>query len=552
MAPLGAVTPAVPPKPVKPGEFETFVQLPRLGAELVNELAAGANDVNPVVPPDYVIQAGDEVQVNIWGTVDADLMLMVDRAGRITLPRVGPVQVAGLRYADLSDAVSRRVAQVFKGYQISVSLGRLRSMRVYVTGYVERPGAYVVAGLSTVTGALMRAGGPASAGSFRNIQLKRLGKTHATLDLYDLLLRGERGADQTLQPDDVIYVAPVGIQAAIAGSVNRAAVFELKPGETLDHLLTWAGGFSPVADRNRLLLERLDERNGRRVRELALPEAKATALASGDVVRAVSAIGASLSIQAQNKRVRVEGEVQRPGEYLLAPGSSIQDAILAAGGLTSLAYLYGTDFSRESVRQTQQVNYDRALRDLETDMAKQGGSQRIATADEAAAQNAQTLATGRLVERLRAIRPTGRIVLQMSPNAGELPPLLIEDGDRLYIPPRPNTVGVFGSVFNGGSYLLESSRTVGGYLRLAGGSTKGADADSIFVVKASGIVSSARQQNTGWMSSGSIDNMSVEPGDTIFVPEELNKTTFVQAAKDWTQILYQFGLGIAGLVTITR
>jgi protein involved in polysaccharide export with SLBB domain len=539
-------------KPAKPGEFETFVQLPRFGADLVNELAAGAGDFNPVVPPDYVIQSGDEVQFTLWGSVDADIQVVVDRSGRIVLPRVGPVQVAGTRYADLAETISRRVAQVFKGFQLSASMGRLRGVRVFVTGYVERPGAYAVAGLSTITNAVMRAGGPSAAGSFREIQLKRGGKVVAVLDLYDLLIRGERGGDRTLQPDDVIHVVPVGSQVAITGSVNRAAIFELKPGETVQDVLRWAGGFTPVADRVRLSLERLDERNGRRVAELRLPESQNMALVNGDVLRAFSAVNASLSVQFQNKRIRVEGEVARPGEYVLPPDSTLQDAILAAGGLTPQAYLYGADFSRESVRQTQQINYDRALRDLETDFTRAGSAQKLNSAEEAAAQSAQATATSRLIERLRSLRPTGRIVLQVPPGATELPTLTLEDSDRLYVPPRPNTVGVFGSVFNGGSYLYRPDRNVDGYLRLAGGSTKGADAESTFVVKANGIVASARQEGGRWFSGDGFSSMAVEAGDTIFVPEEVNKTTFVQAAKDWTQILYQFGLGIAGIRSITR
>jgi protein involved in polysaccharide export with SLBB domain len=539
-------------KSAKPGEFETFVQLQRFGADLVNELAAGASDFNPVVPPDYIVQSGDEIQVTLWGSVDADIQAVVDRGGRIALPRVGPVQVAGTRYVDLAETISRRVGQVFKGFQLNVSMGRLRGVRVFVTGYVERPGAYAVAGLSTVTNAVMRAGGPSAAGSFRSIQLKRRGQVAATFDFYDLLISGERSGDLTLQPDDVIFVSPVGPQVAITGSVNRAAVFEMKPGETARDLLRWAGGFTPVADRMRLSLERLDERNGRRVVQLQLPDSQSLALVNGDVLRAFSAVNASLSMQFQNKRVRVEGEVAKPGEYLLPPGSTLQDAIGAAGGLTAQAYLYGADFSRESVRQTQQTNYDRALRDLETDFARFNGSQRLSSSEEALAQNAQASATSRLIERLRNIRPTGRIVLQVAAGASELPPLTLEDGDRLYLPPRPTTVGVFGSVFNGGSYLFNANRTVEGYLRLAGGSTKGADAESIFVVKANGIVASARQETSRWFNSDGLTSMTVEPGDTIFVPEEVNKTTFVQAAKDWTQILYQFGLGIAGIRSVTR
>ncbi|HRD86409.1 MAG TPA: SLBB domain-containing protein, partial [Rubrivivax sp.] len=269
-------------------------------------------------------------------------------------------------------------------------------------------------------------------------------------------------------------------------------------------------------------------------------------LAHGDVLRAFSAVDAVLPAERQNKRVRVEGEVQRPGDYVLPARSTIADALRAAGGTTAAAWIYGTEFSRETVRARQQENYDRALRDLETELTRATNTQRTANAEEAGAVVARSNATARLLERMRAIRPNGRVVLQMPPGQPELPDLALEDGDRLFIPSRYTTVGVFGSVFNSGSYLYGEGRMLGDYLRLAGGPTRGADADSIFVIRANGAVISGRQTST-WWGSETFAGVPALPGDTLFVPEEVNKTTFLQLAKDWTQILYQLGLGVAGI-----
>jgi protein involved in polysaccharide export with SLBB domain len=494
------------------------------------------------------VQAGDELLVTLWGSVDADLRLIVDRSGRISIPRVGTIMVAGVRYAELHDVISRRVAQVFKNYQLSVSLGQLRGVRVYITGFVLRPGAYTVSSLSTIAGALVKAGGPSAAGSFRTIQLRRGRDVVTTFDLYDLLLKGDRSADRVVQPDDVIYVGPLGTQVALIGSVNQPAIFELKPGETVTDVLRMAGGFTPVADISRLAVERLDDRATTRITQLELPQALINELHSGDVLRAFNAVFAVLPVERQNKRVRVEGEVLKPGEYVLPASSSINDALKVAGGLTSSAFIYGTEFSRESVRMTQQENYERALRDLELEFAKSSTTLRTNTADEAAAQAQRSAGTSRLIDRLRSIKPTGRIVLQLPPDSRQLPDLALEDGDRIYVPARPTTVGVFGSVFNGGSYLWSGSRNLDDYLRLAGGPTKGADESSVFVIRANGSVVS-NLQSKGWFSSRSSEfvGTAAQPGDTIFVPEEINKTSFIQGAKDWTQILYQFGLGVAAI-----
>jgi protein involved in polysaccharide export with SLBB domain len=555
----------------RPSEFEEYVNrlafpnevqrpdLPlsirRLGAGLITGQNKGgeAIDYSPQVPPDYLISSGDEIVLSVWGSVDAELRLVVDRSGRIAVPRVGTIMVSGVRYADLPATISQRVAQTFKNFQLSVSLGQLRGVRVYVTGFAVRPGAYTVSALSSIANAVVRAGGPSASGSFRNIQLRRGNALVSTLDFYDLLLNGDRSSDKLVQADDVIHIGPIGLQVGVIGSVNRPAVFELKAGETMADALRMAGGFAAVADTTRLAVERVDERTTVRVIQIDTSQANTAELRNGDVLRAFNLVTLTASLQRQNKRVRVEGEVLRPGDYVLPAQSSVDDAIRAAGGLTSGAFVFGTEFTRESVRMTQQENYDRVLRNLETELSLSNSTQRITSRDEAAAQAGRSAAAAQLIERLRNIRPTGRVVLQIPPDSRELPNLVLEDGDRLFVPPVPTSVGVFGSVFNAGNYLREDGRTLADYLRQAGGPKRGADAGSSFVLRANGTVVSNLQEKT-WGSglSGNFERLPALPGDTLFVPEELDKTTFVQYAKDWTQILAQFALGVAAFVTLTN
>jgi protein involved in polysaccharide export with SLBB domain len=539
-------------------EFEAYAsslansEVRRLGIDLMLGSRQSANsEANRHVPPDYLIGVGDEIQVTAWGSIDADLRLTVDRAGRIVIPRVGPVVVAGVRLTDLNELLNRRVGLVFKNFQLSATLGRLRSIRYYVTGFTNRPGAYTVSSLATVLTGLAQAGGPSAAGSLRQIELRRGNQVVSRFDLYDLLVKGDKTADVPLQSDDVLHIGPIGPQIAVLGSVNKPAVIELKGDETIGDALAIVGGMTAVADQGRISVERLSERNDRRVAELMLPAAAGQKLLNGDVIRAFSNVNVALPQVKQYKRVRVEGEVARPGDYILPPTSTLQDAIKVAGGFTPQAYVFGTDFSRDSVRKTQEENYDRALRDLEVELARTASTQKATSADEATAQQQRATSTTRLVDRLRAVRPTGRIVLQLNQGSRDLPALTVEEGDKLFVPARPTTVGIFGSVFNGGNFLWRDGSSVEDILKLAGGPTRGADTGSVFVIRANGSVVSARQTSSGWFGSGSnMENLAALPGDTVFVPEELNKTTFMQEAKDWTQILYQFGLGAAALKTI--
>ena len=555
-------------EPYVPSEFERYVQaqaasmsavaipvgqeIRRFGANLLTDpqQASSEQDPLPSVPGDYIIKPGDEIALTIWGSVDADLRLTVDRSGLISVPRIGAITVGGLRYADLANTITRRASQVFKNFQLTATMGQVRSIRVYVSGYVRHPGSVTVNGLASVLNVLMRAGGPSAAGSFRDIRLSRGGHQVASFDLYDLLVRGTRDADQLVQPDDVVFVGPVGTQAALIGSVNQQAVFELKPGETLADLVRMAGGFAAVADRTRVTIERLADRSQGRVSELLLPAQDGATLATGDVVRAYSGVASALPRAIQNNRVHVDGEVVRPGDYVLPPGSMVSDAIRAAGGLTAAAFPYGTEFTRESVRLTQQTNFDRAVRDLETDMVKNQATQRTTSNEEATAQTAQAASNTRLLERLRQARPTGRVVMPIEPDARSIPDFPLENGDTLTVPARGTSVGVFGSVFNTGSFVFVPDHTAENYLQLAGGPTRGADKSSIFMIRANGSVVSAQQGSSFWHSGNYLLAAIVQPGDTLFVPEELNKSTFIQDAKDWTQILYQFGLGVAGIKSL--
>lgn len=280
---------------------------------------APATDVP--VPADYIVGPGDTIEVQLIGNTKGRYSLVVGRDGQINFPELGPIAVAGRRFTEVRDDLEARVREQMIGTQASISIGELRSIRVFVLGDAQTPGSYTVSGLSTITNALFVSGGVKRIGSLRNIQLKRNGRTVTTLDLYDLLLRGDTSADVRLLPGDVIFVPPIGRTVSLVGEVRRPAIYELKDETTVSELLELGGGLTEQADPTLATLERVNENRQRVIVNVDLTRAGATKLLPGDVLR-VPAIRPVLE-----NAVTLNGHVYRPGEFEFREGMRLLDVI---------------------------------------------------------------------------------------------------------------------------------------------------------------------------------------------------------------------------------
>lgn len=199
------------------------------------------------VPSNYIIGAGDSVNLSLYGKDNQQYELEVTREGKLEIPGLTPVVVAGLTYQEMKSLVSDKISQQFIGVKSSISFGELRAIQIFVLGEAFTPGTYTVSSLSTVTHALFASGGIKDTGSLRNIQLKRSGKLISTIDLYDLLIHGDNSNDRLLQSGDVVFIPAVGHRVSVDGAVNRPAIYELKQSESYGELLAIAGGASNEA-----------------------------------------------------------------------------------------------------------------------------------------------------------------------------------------------------------------------------------------------------------------------------------------------------------------
>ncbi len=273
------------------------------------------------VPAEYVIGPGDTIEVQLIGNTKGRYSLVVGRDGQINFPELGPVPVSGQRFSTLRDLIERRVSEQMIGTQASVSMGELRSIRVFVLGDAETPGSYTVSGLSTITNALFVSGGIKKIGSLRNIELKRNGSTVTRLDLYDLLLKGDTRADLRLLPGDVIFIPPVGPTASLSGEVRRPAIYELRGETTAAQLISLGGGLTPEADPKLATLERVNEQRLKVTVDVDLSRAQTQGIRNGDVLR-VPSIRPVLE-----DSVSLAGHVYRPGDFQHRPGMRLSDLI---------------------------------------------------------------------------------------------------------------------------------------------------------------------------------------------------------------------------------
>jgi len=541
------------PKPTRPApvsEFETFVSdivgkpLRRFGADL---LVPGARDFTSppttTLPGDYRLNPGDELILGLTGSVQAsNLRLVIDSEGRIFVPRVGAIVVGGIRYGDVQGVIARQVARQYRGFDLEVTVGRLRGITVYVTGFAATPGSYTVSSLSTLVNAVLAAGGPSSGGSFRSLQLRRNGQLVSDFDLYDLLLKGDKSGDAALQNGDVIYVAPAGAQVAVIGSVNREAIFEVGPGETLNDAVLYAGGVNTVADGSRLMvLDSLGQRDTG-WQQLSAAEAEGRKASRGDIVRVLSNVGIARPLQQQSVLVTISGEVSRPGRYYFAPGTRMSDVVTQAGGLTSDAFPYASIITRESVKQQQRVSFDRAIKDLELLLT----TQPVVSANRAQLTQPANLTQVRaVVDQLRTREPDGRLVFDLPVTATALPDdLILENNDTIYVPPRPVTVGVFGAVPSPASFAYRPNATIGEFVRSAGGVQKLGDKSEVFIVRANGTVYAPHGRRV--MSERAL------PGDLIYVPIDADRGEFWARLRDITGSLFGGLVGAASIKALTE
>ncbi len=310
----------------------TKEKLRRFGSDAFLRISGNINQLPMDLPagPDYVLGPGDTLVVNIWGGQSGRLERPVDRQGQIALPEAGTITVAGLTIAQAQGAIQKALGTQFQNEKVELSLARVRTVRIYVVGDVQRPGAYDVSSLSTPVNALYAAGGPTDRGSLRTLRQYRGTQLVRDIDLYDFLLRGIRSDVDRLQPGDTLLVPPVGPQVSVSGSVRRPAVYELKGEQSLKQVLDLAGGVLASANVKQIRVERIEAHEARTMLMAQLPEGP-DAAASPDLTAFKVQDGDSVLVSQimpyNSQAVYLDGHVFHPGKYPYKEGMTITDLL---------------------------------------------------------------------------------------------------------------------------------------------------------------------------------------------------------------------------------
>ena len=351
---LGTATQPKPKTlPLPPNEFQKFVlqttgqAYPLFGSSFFENTLNNITDPNRLaVGDDYTLGVGDELLVRVWGSINLNTRVTVDRKGEIALPKLGTTKVAGLKASQIEPTVRTLLAQNYKDFKVSVVPGRLRRITVYVVGQARNPGSYTLNSESTLTSGLFASGGPNATGSIRRVQLMRQGNVIAEFDLYSFLNRGDKSSDLRLLDGDVlVYPKAIG-HLALVGKVNAPGVFEIKdPTETLGDFLNLAGGMPVVADPRRATLERLSPSAAvpRRLEEFALDaQGLKKPVSNGDVVSVLPIVPELANV------VTLRGSVAQPARYAWKSGMRVSDIITG----------YSVLKSAESLRRQNELLFD--------------------------------------------------------------------------------------------------------------------------------------------------------------------------------------------------
>jgi protein involved in polysaccharide export with SLBB domain len=518
------------------GDSDDDGQLKRFGIDFFQSLQSSFMPINmPNMSSDYIVDVGDEFKLLLTGKISDELTLFLERDGSILIPEFGKVFIAGKTLKEAQEIVSSFLEIKSVGVVPYLSVSKVRDIQVLMLGGIESKGIFTISGGSNVLGAINAAGGIQKNGSFRKIEVRRGGETIQMVDLYDIFVFGNFNLSNALRSGDSIFVHPSGPIVPVAGGVNYEALYEVLPGDNLEDLIGFAGGFSAgFSGYDSVTVTRVDLNEIKKI-SVNLDSLRTFEIQSRDSLLVPSYNNSVASI----KKVSIDGMVQRPGEYIVDENESLSSIIRRAGGYKENAYSYGGALFREGAQQKEelfaQLNYSDTVNYIVSSIGKPNTSVDASALD-------------LLAEELRAQNFNGRIVanfnlVQLEADASQ--DIKLQNNDRIVIPSLEKVVFLFGDFKNPSNLTYNSNYQIKDYVKKVGG-LKESSYSEILVIDPDGTT---HLHNTRSILFG--ENIDIYPGTIVYAPRDIGKLSGVMYASSVAPILSSLALSLASLNSIS-
>lgn len=518
-------------------------QLRRFGDVIFSSLQSSFMPINlPNLDPNYILDYGDILRVQVTGKQVLDLKVDVNRDGSISLKNFGKVYVAGLSLDEASKVVSNKVKSYILGTDSAVSLVNIRDIQVLLLGSVNSPGVYTVSGNSNALHVLNAAGGIADQGSFRDIKVTRDNKTISKIDLYDIFIFGQNTSLPRLRSGDVIFVKPKNAEVAISGGVSNPMIYEVIENETIADVVNFAGGFSKTdkSDPRVIVTNRANNSN---------PKSSYQTLLTDDLSQHIAKDNDNIYVPfyRQNfipsKSVTISGMVKYPGTYYIDEGDKLSKLIELAGGIKDNAYTFAGTLLRQSTKDIQESFYKKTYQDTITFLAANLGNQTTGLYN-ASSDGALKI----ILEELRSREPKGRVIAEFNPYVLRNDPskdTLLEHGDKVNIPAFTDYIFLLGDFKNPGVHKYHSSLSVSDYVKQAGGFSKFSD-KSMIIIDPNGISQEVKPAFFGKY----ISDHELYPGSVILATREVGKVRGLNYATTVAPVISSLAISLASLNSI--
>lgn len=506
----------------------------RFGDKIFNMMQSSFMPINePNFDGNYILDFGDILEIQLIGQKNSIEEISIKRDGSVSLPEIGKISVAGLSLENAASTIKSKVNSSFIGVDAFVTLVNIRDIQVLITGDAYNPGIYTLNGNSNLLHALSMAGGISSTGSYRHIDLIRDDEVVESVDLYDVFIHGKSAFGQRLRSGDSILVKPSNGIVNISGAVKRPGNYELNPDESFFDLFNYGNGFSSIADRDSLRIEKLFKEETDYIEVGDIESLKSMFPNPGD----------RLNIRSfKRKMVKISGAVKTPGTYVISKNETLSSLVKKAQGYNDDAYPFGGVLINKRALLINEEAVERLYKAYINRLVSQG--------DQLFASQSLPL----ILEQLKETNVSGRVIAEFDLDVIEISPnkdTSLEDGDEIIIPVKSQQIYIFGEVNNPGATRYNPGYKISEYLISSGGTIDSADDKNIFVVHPNGEVNRINSGIRLSNLSNRTNEILIYPGSVIYVPRKIIKDP-TQVASIWAPLVSSMATSITAISVLSN